>query len=367
MTRPLSRVRCLLAAGGLALGLPTLAAAQEACTTYTVQAGDTLGTISFAAYGTYDYQVIFNANRNSVGSNPNNLETGLQLVLPCEDGALDDTQSLTQIIEEQRAANRRSANTSGGYQPTMKLLSGSNWAPFSDESLNGGGFVPTLARTALERGGNSGDYMLAFVDDWGAHLDTLLPTGAFDISMAWFMPDCSKYDLLSDGSKNRCDNFLASVPVYEPVQAYFAAAGSKWANAQSFDDLRGARVCRMDGYSTNDLEEEGLTPPTITYVRPTLPEECIEAVLFGNADITNMELQSGTDAITKLGLQEEVVEIAPLAKVLALSFLAHKSNPRARDNITKLNRGLNEMRQTGEWYAIVSQALNEHNNMLLSQ
>ena len=32
-----------------------------------------------------------------------------------------------------------------------------------------------------------------------------------------------------------------------------------------------------------------------------------------------------------------------------------------------LNRGLNEMRETGEWYAIVSNALNEHNQMLLSQ
>ena len=80
-----------------------------------------------------------------------------------------------------------------------------------------------------------------------------------------------------------------------------------------------------------------------------------------------MELQSGTDAITKLGVSAEVVEIPSLAKVLSLSFMAHRSNPNAREFITMLNRGLNEMRETGEWYAIVSNALNEHNKMLLSQ
>lgn len=35
----------------LAMGLPVAAMAQESCTTYTVRAGDTLGSIANVAYG----------------------------------------------------------------------------------------------------------------------------------------------------------------------------------------------------------------------------------------------------------------------------------------------------------------------------
>ena len=51
------------------ISLPVLAAAQEACTTYTVKDGDTLGSIAQAAYGTFDYQMIFNANRDALAAN----------------------------------------------------------------------------------------------------------------------------------------------------------------------------------------------------------------------------------------------------------------------------------------------------------
>lgn len=361
----LTRTRTFAALCAAALTLPAAVAAQEACTTYEVQVGDTLGTIAFAAYGTYDYQLIFNANRSIVGSNPNNVEVGTVLTLPCDDGEISGGQSLQEIIQEQQAANTN-RNTANGYAPPVKFLAGGNYAPFSDEGMTGGGFLPLLAQTALQRGGNSRENTLAFVNDWGAHLDILLPTGAFDLSLGWYMPDCSKKEQLSPAMARRCDEFLATVPVYEPVVAYYAAQGSKWANAQSFDDLRGARVCRMDGYFTHDFEEEGIADD-ITYVRPTLPEECIEAVLFGNADVAGMELQSGTEAITKLGLDQEVVEIPSLAKVLAMTFITHKSNPFGRQYIVLLNRGLNEMRRSGEWYAIVSGALAEHNSMMLSQ
>ena len=45
-----------------AAALPGLAQAQEACTTHVVQEGDTLVSISMAAYGKLDYQLLFNAN-----------------------------------------------------------------------------------------------------------------------------------------------------------------------------------------------------------------------------------------------------------------------------------------------------------------
>jgi ABC-type amino acid transport substrate-binding protein len=367
MTQTLTPTRKIMATVVFALGLPTIAVAQEACSTYAVSPGDTLGTIAFSAYGTYDYQILFDANRAIVGTNPNNVAVGTVLSLPCEDRELTDGPSRQTIIDQQNLARASAPTESTGYQPPMRMLTGSNWAPFSEETMNGGGFLTILSKTAMERGGNTRPYSISFVNDWGSHMDVLLPSGAFDVGLGWMMPDCTKIDMLSDTSARRCLEYIASVPLYEPVMSYFTAAGSKWANATSFEDLKGATVCRNEGYTTHDLEEEGIAPPDITYIHPIAPEECIEAILFGTADITGMELQSATDTITKLGVGQEMVEISPLSKLLPLRILAHKSNPYAHDFINMLNRGLNEMRQSGEWYAIVSGSLNEHNQILLSQ
>ncbi|MBN8632413.1 MAG: LysM peptidoglycan-binding domain-containing protein, partial [Rhodobacterales bacterium] len=85
----------------LAFMAPMAAFAQEACTTYTVKDGDTLGGIAMTAYGSYNYQMIFNANREAIANNTNNLPVGLQLVLPCEDGRLTPDSELSSVIESE--------------------------------------------------------------------------------------------------------------------------------------------------------------------------------------------------------------------------------------------------------------------------
>ena len=90
------------------ISLPIIASAQEACTTYTVKDGDTLGSIAQAAYGSYNYQMIFNANREAIADNPSSLPVGLQLVLPCEDGRLTAETKLNAVIETEEPASMAS-------------------------------------------------------------------------------------------------------------------------------------------------------------------------------------------------------------------------------------------------------------------
>ncbi|MCV2870603.1 transporter substrate-binding domain-containing protein [Defluviimonas sp. WL0002] len=352
------------AAGIAALLVGTSASAQEACTSYTVKAGDSLGTIAQSAYGTGEYQNIFNANRNVIGDDPANLVEGTVLNLPCEDGSIAGAASADAIIAEQTKI-AASTPKSNAYEPPVKFLAGGNYAPFSDEGLSGGGFLVRLAETAMQRGGNTRGYQTAFVNDWGAHLETLLPTGAFDIGLGWFMPNCEKRDILSESMRYRCDQFDATLPVYEPVVGYYTMKDSPLAGATSFDAYKGKRICRMDGYFTFDLEEEGLTPPAIELMQPTLPSDCMEALVTGAVDVATMEIQSAADAIATLGISADVVENANLAKVVSMSFIAHKSNPFGKQYITMMNRGLSEMRNSGEWYAIISSTLKEHNDNLM--
>ena len=59
--------------------------AQEACTTYTVVAGDNLRYIARSAYGDADlYRVIYNANVATIGAKADLVVVGATLVIPCD-------------------------------------------------------------------------------------------------------------------------------------------------------------------------------------------------------------------------------------------------------------------------------------------
>ena len=341
----------------------TASYAQEACSTYTVKTGDSLGSIAEAAYGSFDYQRIFNANRNSI-SNPNDVEDGTVLQIPCEDGSLAGQNSAKEVISEQEEKQASRSTASNSYEPPLKLLSGNGWAPFTGEDLKGGGMLVRLATTALQRGGNDREFNLNFVDDWAAHFDTLLPIGAFDVSIAWYIPDCTKIDLLSDGMKRRCTELDASLPIYESVVGFYTLSDSEYANVKNYADYAGARICRPNGWFTFDLEEQGLSEPIVEMMLDEAqPGDCFKAVLEGRADVTSLEVESAFAELGSLEEGDKVVQNPYLTNLLSLSFVTHKTNPRGRVYIAMLNKGLIEMRESGEWYAVVADSLAEANKL----
>ncbi|MGB7261545.1 MAG: transporter substrate-binding domain-containing protein [Albidovulum sp.] len=360
MTRISNSAKYMLSVATTIFALPFAASAQEACQSYTVVQGDSLGSIAQAAYGTFDYQMVFNANRNTIGGNPNNLEPGTVLDLPCEDGSLSGA-SAAQVIEAEEAkqSQRKKSNS---FEPPLKLVSGGGWAPFTGEELKGGGMLVRLATTSLNRGGNDRDYSVSFVNDWTSHLDTLLPIGAFDISVAWIIPDCSDLDLLDDNGKFRCTQLDKSLPIYETVTAYWSMPDNKYANVTSFADYAGARICRPEGWSTADITIEGLVEPIVTMVRPATAQECVEMLVEGEADMASLDLETGGATVASVPEAAGIVQPNPsLAKLEELAFVTHKTNPRGRVYLAMLNRGLNEMRESGEWYAVIADSLSEFN------
>jgi len=343
--------------------LPVAAVAQEACTTYTVQSGDTLGMIAQAAYGSYDYQMIFNANRDALAANPNNLPAGLQLILPCEDGRLTPDSALNAVIEEQTARQAAARTNTNIYQPPLRFVTSNDWKPFTDESLTGGGIFVRLATTAMQRGGNDRDFTVAYVDHWMAHIDTLLPTGAFDVSIAWESPDCSKLDLLGEFSVRICTEFDFSLPIYETAYAFNTLVDSPFADAREFADYAGARICRPEAWPISDLEVQGLVPPLVTYFHPRSPLDCAEMLLNGEVDVYTIEAETAAANFTELDAHDRVVPNPALATFISYHFITAKSNPRGRVFIAMLNRGLTEMRESGEWYDIVATGLAEYNRL----
>jgi polar amino acid transport system substrate-binding protein len=354
----------LTAAAALLAVLPAVATAQEACTTYTVKEGDTLGQIAQSAYGTYDYQMIFNANRDKLSVTFNNLPAGLELILPCLDGRLTPDSQLGSIIsgQEEQQASRR--NTSKAYQPPLRFVSGNGRKPMSDESLTGGGALVRIATTALQRGGNDYKATVGWVDDWRSHTSTLLPLNAFDVSIAWLMPDCSKLDQLGPEAVDRCTRFDMSLPIYELAFVFTTLTDSPFVNARTYEELAGARICQPRGWSSFPLEQVGLTEPVITPVRLPTATDCGEALLAGEVDALAMPIEASNDTFESLDAMDRVVINPVLVQILSMHLLTSKENPRGKEYIAMLNRGITEMRESGEWYDIISTTFAEYQKQI---
>jgi ABC-type amino acid transport substrate-binding protein len=355
------KIKRLTVVVGMALALPTVSLAQEACTTYTVKDGDTLGSIALAAYGSYNYQMIFNANREAIANSPNSLPVGLELILPCEDGRLTADTELSAVIEEQTEQQELNRDPNRPYQPPIKFVTANDWKPFTDESLPGGGIYLQMAATVMKRGGNDRDYKISWVDDWDAHIATLLPSNAFDMSVAWSKPDCSKVDLLGDFGVRMCNEFEFSLPIYEVAYSYHTLVDSPYANARTFADYAGARICRPEGWAMNNLETEGLAPPVAIFVQPKSPMECAEMLLAGEVDLYSIELETSTANFEELGATDKVVLNPAITSFNTHHFVISKKNPRAAEYMALVNRGIEEMRESGEWYDIVATGLAEYN------
>lgn len=354
---------CAVVLAGALAGLSgvTPAQAQEACTTYVVKAGDTLGAISNTAYGTYDYQQIFNANRDLIAASSGQLSAGTELVLPCLDGRLHPDQELNSITERETQRFEAARVTTGVYAPPIRLVAGDGWFPFTDTRLEDGGILTRLGLVAFSRGGNDRTTKLDWVDDWGSHLNVLLPKHAFDLSIGWDGIDCTKMDLLSPDMVRRCTELVLSDPVYEVVYGLYALPDSKFGQVRAFADLAGARICRPDGWATADLEVEGLSPPAVTYVQPVNSDDCVKALLDDKADVMSIEVESAVDSMERAKVTDKIVQNPYLIHIASLHFATHVTNERGKEYLAMLNRGLDEMRETGEWYDIVASTLAEAN------
>ncbi len=345
----------------------TAALAQEACQTYTVVVGDNLRYIAREAYGDADmYRMIYDANVSVIGEKADLIEIGSKLVLPCPpgDAATETTaiatETVTPVAATPEVADPVAAPAEPAAAPALKpisLVTGNGYAPFADETLPGGGMMTQLVEMAIFRADPGIPYNLTFINDWQAHIDALLPSGAYDLSFPWVRPDCEGTNMLSPGDQARCDDFVFSGPFYEIVDGFFAMRDSGLGSVTKYADFEGKRICRPEGNTTGVLEAAGLTVPVITLTRPVEVTDCFQALAAGEVDLVSIDAEVGDSALAKLGLTAQVEQNPHLMTLLSLHVIAHKSNPRAVDMLGQLDAGLIEMYQSGEWYDIVSSAL----------
>ncbi|WP_420583995.1 peptidoglycan-binding protein LysM [Ruegeria sp.] len=384
------------------------ASAQEACSTYEIQRGDSLRELTIQVYSTEDFRIIFDANRDVIGNNPNIIRVGDVLTLPCledigrapaepqteaeamaaemaselvkaaEDRAAkaiaeakqasDDAviAARAEAKEEIEAARAEAAalirDAGTGERPEIRdrqllLITGGNYAPFTDEALPHRGLYTNLVETAMLRAAPEQGYKIQFVNDWSSHLDLLMPTLAFDATFPWSRPNCDEAEALSDKDRARCETYNFSNPFYEVVDTFFAREGSGYEQTLTHADFAGTTICRPEGWSLSHMDAVGLYEPVIDLMRPVSPDDCFHALMDGTADIVAIEAHLAVEAIGRLGYEHRILENPNLAAIKSLNVMTHKDNPDGEAILETLNQGLAIMQQSGEWRDIVSTAL----------
>lgn len=384
-------MRNLFFASGLALTAMTGSAfAQEACSNYVVERGDSLRQISLRVFGSTDFRQIYNANKDAIGKDPNIIRIGMALRIPCPASrSASDAATITEaekmardmsaeLIAEAVAAAKAEAeiaieaaraegaalirkaakpDASSVDERQILLITGGNYAPFTDEALPNRGLYTKLVETAFLRAAPEQAYKIQFVNDWSSHLDLLMPTLAFDGTFPWSRPHCEEAEGLSESDRKRCETYNFSNPFYEVVDTYFARNGSGYETAMSHADFAGTTICRPEGWSLTHMDAVGLYEPAITLFRPTEPDACFDAVANGTVDIVAIEAHLAVEAISRLGYTDEIIENPNLAAIKGLNVMTHVDNPDGEAVLEILNRGLEVMQQSGEWRDIVSTAL----------
>ncbi|WP_171125075.1 MULTISPECIES: transporter substrate-binding domain-containing protein [unclassified Ruegeria] len=384
------------------------ASAQEACSTYEIQRGDSLRKLTIEVYSTEDFRIIFDANRDVIGNNPNIIRVGDVLTLPCledigrapakpqteaEAMAAEMASELVKAAEDRAAkaiaeakkasddaviaaraeakkeieAARSEAaalirNADAAEQPEIRdrqllLITGGNYAPFTDEALPHRGLYTNLVETAMLRAAPEQAYKIQFVNDWSSHLDLLMPTLAFDATFPWSRPVCEEPAALSEKDRNRCETYNFSNPFYEVVDTFFAREGSGYEQTLTYADFAGTTICRPEGWSLSHMDSVGLYEPAISLMRPVSPDDCFHALMDGTTDIVAIEAHLAVEAIGRLGYEHRIIENPNLAAIKSLNVMTHKDNPDGEAILETLNQGLAIMQQSGEWRDIVSTAL----------
>ena len=96
---------------------------------------------------------------------------------------------------------------------------------------------------------------------------------------------------------------------------------------------------------------------------PALTADCFKGIVDGSYDIATVESQAAYPIIDELGIAEVVMENPRITSLQAIAAMAYKTNPRALEYLAYLNRGLTDMRDSGEWSTIIASSLKEASEM----
>lgn len=343
-------------AGAVSLCLAFGAEAETCGGVYRVKPGDSLSLIADGLYKNAGYWTAIHQNNIAkIGQSPNNISVGMKLDLLCIDGLPVGLEGGVEVAAAAAAAEAPAEGPvivagTGARVERINLVTGDDYAPFTDRKLPGGGMLAELVQRAMEEAAPAEGFAVHWVNDWDAHLGTLLEQGLVDMSFPWSRPAC---EVVPDDY--RCQTFLFSDPLFEVLELGYIDSSRPIAFDKD-SDMEGKRLCRVAGYSTHELDKDGrnwVKDGKITLERPDKVGDCFQMLVDGKVDVVQIDEFAGKASIKEMGLTDRVQTLPRPISVEPLNVLIHKGNPRAEELVQIINAGLAGLKEKGVYQQIV--------------
>ncbi|MGB0797797.1 MAG: ABC transporter substrate-binding protein [Planktomarina sp.] len=325
----------------LLLLVPGWAAAQECDDlTHKVQSGETIFSIAEKYYGSPErWSLIFYGNQRILSGSVFEVTAGTDLKIPCLPG---------QIVADARPLEKDDAE--------MRLVTGSNYAPFTDRNWPGEGMITELVNAAMEATTDPVSYSITWEDDWSKHLFPMLDSKEFDMGFPWYRPNCEE-----DRTNERCANFHFSDPIVELLGLLFVKQGSDFTFDQD-SDAHGRTLCRPAGYFTFDVDRadrQWLSKGLVTMEQPATPADCFQMLMNGQVDAVALNEFTGWTTINDMDLRGQVTPLPNPLSVQGLHVIISKRHWRGTSHLYRFNAGLRSLKDTDRYDQIVSRHLGE--------
>jgi len=325
------------------IALASSAAAQaDICDTYVVTPGDTLRIIAEQYYGDRALSpIIYDANTGVIGPNPNLIELGMTLSIPCR-ADMSPAQPTALMATTGSTDTTGTPDSNNGF-----FVAVSGDTPFMDSE--GTGIVPELVAMALRIAGFETEPEIIRAASTDDVLQQATQPGAL-LSFPWIKPDCADPTLLSERSQNLCQNYVFSEPVYPVTLGLFARAGDPVVNALTTDDLSGRSVCIPGFHSEDILRKNAILEMDLAISYADNIGTCLAGLADKSVDLIVADYQSYSVSGPEY---DGVVDIPAFAEKTTLHAIASIQNPEALDLIKLANSGIGNMLESGIWFEIV--------------
>lgn len=346
---------CAAAFALLVAGTVSATAEQTCGGVYKVQRGDSLSLIADKLYkDAGQWTVIFQSNSDKISS-PNSIQVGHRYRVPCLNGLPTGLPGGTPVdqIAAAPAAPVQIAPGNAATRKKINILTGSDFAPFTDLDLPNGGLLTDVVQNAMEAAAPEQGFAIHWVNDWSSHFEPLLSNALLDMGFPWFKPDCE-----AQPDTYRCKNLLFSDSMFEVLMLLFVNRDHPIAFVKD-GDLDGKTLCRPEGYSTFMFDHKGrnwLADGRITLETPPAPGDCFEMLVDGEVDGVVLNEFLGREKISELGLQDkvQVAQGQPIS-IDGNYMVVHKSHPNGPELLAIFDKGLKTIKENGTYQRIVDE------------
>jgi polar amino acid transport system substrate-binding protein len=237
------------------------------------------------------------------------------------------------------AATLRTPAVAGELSSTIRLTTGTDYAPFADPALPNGGLATTVITAALDS--QKLDWRLIYLPWARGYLD--LSHGAVDLSFPYVR------------TAQRQAEMLYSRPLFEVVQRLLIRR-TDVAEARSLNWLRGRNLCSPIGYGLPSEITDLLKSGDVRQSQPDDSASCLDLLALGRTDAI---LVNESRLKWMLSQRPDAWELFSLADFRVhydtLHAIAARENPAAAKLIEAVNRGLETIAADGRLAAIAAQ------------